>query len=175
MRNDELFNPGCPNDHAKKLVNGYVMRGLLDDRGSYLPNKLLARQHAVYLEWLAAVHESYTTFSCGFYEWLSRSCHSAFVFKPGDLVKHDGRYCVVTRRCPGGIEWANSWRLHCGMPKLGPWPQRMDTVELKDPDGHTYTVNALAGNIEPADIPPEVFALACGKAKDCPMMKGAAG
>lgn len=172
MRNDELFSPACKNDHLKRLVNGYVLRGLLDDRGSYSPSKLLARQHAVYLEWLAAVHEGCSTFSCGFYEWLCRDCDAAFIFKPGDLVKHDGRYCVVTRRCPDGVKWVNSWRLRCGMPTLGLWPQRLNTVELKDPDGHTYTVSALAGNTEPADIPPEVFTLACGKAKDCPMMKG---
>lgn len=174
MRNDELFSPGCPNDHAMKLVKSYVLRGLLDDRGSYSPSKLLARQHDVYLEWLATVHEYSPTFSCGFYEWRNRMCDAAFVFKPGDLVKHDGRYCVVVRRCPGGVDWEDSWRLRYGMPALVPWPQRLTTVELKDPDGCTYIVNALAGNIEPADIPPEIFALACEKAKGCPMMRGGA-
>jgi hypothetical protein len=172
VRNDELFSPNCQDDKAKKLVNGYVMRGLTDDRGSYSPSKLLARQHAVYLKWLATVHEYSPTFSCGFYEWRCRSCDAAFIFKPGDLVKYDGRYCVVVRRCPSGVGWANSWRLRYGMPSLGLWPDQMTAVELKDPDGRTYTVDALDRNIEPADIPPEVFALACGKAKNCPMMKG---
>ena len=172
MRNDELFSPGCQNDHANSLVNGYVMRGLIDDRGSYSPGKLLARQHDVYLEWLATVHKYSPTFSCGFYEWQCRSCDAAFVFKPGDLVKLDGLYCVVVRRCPDGVDWEDNWRLRYGMPAMVPWPKQLSTVELKDPNGRTYTVNALAGNIKPADIPSEIFALACGKAKDCPMMKG---
>lgn len=173
MRNDELFRPDCQDDYAKGLVNGYVMRGLLDERGSYSPSKLLARQHAVSLEWIAAVHEGCSTFSCSFYEWLSRDCDAAFVFKPGDLVKYDGRYCVVTRRCPDGVKFEDSWRLRLGMPTLGSWPQRMNKVELKDPDNRTYIVDALDRKIEPADIPPEVFSLACAKAKDC-LMKGGA-
>ena len=172
MRNDELFSPGCPNDHAKSLVNGYVMRGLLDNRGTYSPGKLLARQHDVYLGWLATVHKYSPTFSCGFYEWKCRSCDAAFVFKPGDLVKLDGRYCLVVRRCPGGVDWEENWRLRYGMPAMVPWPKQLSTVELKDTNGRTYTVSALAGNIEPADIPSEIFALACEKAKNCPMMKG---
>lgn len=172
MRNDELFSPNCPSNHVKKLVKGYVMRGLLDDHGAFLPEKLLARQHAVYLKWMAAVHEVHSTFSCGFYEWQCRSCDAAFVFKPGDLVKHDGRYCVVVRRCPSGVDWEKGWRIRGGEPTQMPWPRPLSTVELKDPDGRTYVVSALAENIEPADIPPEVFALACEKANGCPMMKG---
>lgn len=173
MRNDELFSPHCPDEHAKNLVESYVMRGLVDGRGTYWPNKLLARQYDVYLEWLAAVRESADGFNrCGFYEWLSRDCDAAFVFKPGDLVKHDGHYCVVVRRCPSRVDWVNSWRLRSGTPTQEPWPDSLNTVELKDSDGRTCVVNALAEGIEPADIPPEVFALACGRAKECPMMKG---
>lgn len=172
MRNDELFRPGCPDDHANKLVKNYVLRGLLDNRGTYSPKELMARQYAVYLDWLAAVHGSSTGFSCGFYEWLSRKCDAAFVFKPGDLVKHGGRYCVVVRRYPNGVEWVNDWRLRGGTPAKEPWPIPVSTVELKDPDGRTFIETALAGDIEPADIPPEVFALACEKAKDYPMLKG---
>lgn len=174
MRNVELFSPKCPNDHAERLVLNYVLRGLLGDNKSYRPEKLLAMQHAVYEEWLAEVHKHCPTFSCGFYEWLSRDCDAAFVLKPGDLVKYDSHYCVVVSRCPAGMGWVNSWRFRHGLPKLDPWPQRLSTVELKDPNGHRYVVNALADSIEPTDIPPEIFALACGKAKDCPMMKGGA-
>lgn len=172
MRNDELFNPGCPDGHAKRLVNGYVMRGLLDDRGSYSVDGLLARQHAVYLRWLAAVRESNIGFDCGFYEWLCRACDAAFVFKPGDLVKHDGRYCVVTRWRSRAVTWMDSWRLRNGEVVNIPWPREIREVELKDSGGKVSFVDVLGGSIEPADIPPEVFALACGKAKDCPMMKG---
>lgn len=172
MRNDELFSPHCQDYNVKVLVKCYVMRGLMDDHGSYSPRKLLARQHDVYLGWLAAVHGYHSLFSCGFYEWLSRGCDAAFVFKPGDLVKYNGRYCMVTKRCPSGVDWEGSWRFRYGMPVLEAWPKRLNTVELKDSDGKVSIVDVLCGSIEPADIPPEVFALACGKAKDCPMMKG---
>lgn len=177
MRNDELFSPNCPDPHANRLVRAYVLRGLLDDRGTYWPQKLPERQYAVYEAWLEEVRKHTTSFSCDFYEWLCRDCDSAFVFAPGELVKHGDRYCVVTRRCPGGISWANSWRMRNGVPKQEPWPAQLNTIELKYPDGRrTCIVNALdkGMNIEPADIPPEVFALACEKAKNCPMMRGGA-
>lgn len=172
LRNDELFSPDCPDDHAKKLVVNYALRGLVDGRGTYSPDKLLARQHAVFLEWLAAVHEHQSTFSCGFYEWLCRGCDSAFVFRPGDLVEFGGRYCVVVRRRTREVTWVNSWRIRCGMPVQDSWPQPVTMVELKDADGRVSIPDALCESIAPADIPPEIFALACGKAKDCPMMKG---
>ena len=172
MRNDELFSPDCPNDRAQKLVMNYALRGLGDNRGTYSSDKLLAKQHAVFLEWLAAVRGSTTSFDCGFYEWLGRSCDAAFALRPGDLVKYSGVYCVVARRRTREVTWVNSWRLRNGMPVQEPWPQPMREVELKDPDGKVFIVDVLNGSVEPADIPPEVFALACGRAKDCPMMKG---
>ena len=172
MKNSELFNPGCPAEHAKKLVKAYALRGLLDNCGAYKWDKLLAMQNAVYTEWLAAVRASTTSFNCDFYEWLGCDCDSAFVFRPGDLVKHDGHYCVVVRRHPSGVDWANSWHLRNGIVVKETWPQPLRTVELKDADGHVSVENALAENIEPTDFPPEVFALACRKAKDCPILKG---
>lgn len=172
MKNDELFNPGCPIDRVKKLVNGYVMRGLTDDHGSFFMEDLLTRQHAIYEEWLAAVREGTTSFVCGFYEWLSRDCDAAFVFKPGNLVKYNGRYCAVVRRRTREVTWAISWRLRNGKIVREPWPSPMCEVELKDSNGKVFIVDALCGSIEPADIPPEVFALACEKSKGCPMMKG---
>lgn len=172
MRNDELFSPHCPNDHAKKLVKGYVMRDLVDDRGSYWPGVMLARQHAVYEEWLSAVRNNTTSFECGFYEWLCRDCDSAFVFKPGDLVKFNGHYCVVSHIYIYGMTWVKHWRLRNGTVVHERWPNPLTKVELKDPAGKTFIVDALHGSIEPTDIPPEVFALACGKAKGCPLMNG---
>lgn len=172
MRNDELFRPWCPDGRSRQLVLGYALRGLLDCRSTYRTEDLLARQYAVYEEWLAAVRESTTGFDCDFYEWLDRGCDAAFVFRPGDLVKSDGRYCVVSRRCPCGIDWVKSWRLRNGRPVQESWPQPMTDVELKDSNGKVFIVDALAGVVEPADIPPEVFALACEKAKGCPMLKG---
>ena len=171
MRNDELFSPGCSDESAKKLVMNYALRGLVDNRGSYAPEKLLARQHEVYEEWLAALHETSSGFSCGFYEWLCRSGDSAFVLKPGDLVGFGDRYCVVVRRRTHAVTWVSSWRLRNGMPTEVSWPQPVTSVELKDAGGKSIVVDALCGSVVPAAIPPEVFALACGRAKDCPMMK----
>lgn len=172
MRNNELFDPSCPDDRVKKLVKVYTMRGLVDNRGSYSPEKLLARQGLVYQEWMAEVRKHRPSFDCGFYEWLNRGCDAAFIFEPGDLVKYDGHYCVVVQRCPTGISWVYRWRLRNGMTVQDTWPQEVNAVKLKDPYDREYIVNALAEAIEPADIPSEVFALACRKAKDCPMMKG---
>ena len=175
MRNDELYSPTCPDEHAKKLVLSYALRGLLDDRRCYTDEKLLAAQCKIYEEWLAAVRESCSGFDCDFYEWLSRggsSGDAAFIFKPGDLVKYNGRYCVVVRRETRNMGYVNSWRVRNGKPVQRTWPQPACAVELKDPDGHVHTMNALSAGIEPADIPPEVFALACGRAKNCPMVKG---
>lgn len=172
MRNDELFSPDCPDNHAKKLVLGYVMSGLLDGKGAYMPDRLLAVQYEVYMKWLAAVRTSTTSFDCGFYEWLGRSCDAAFALRTGDLVKHDGRYCVVARRRTREVTWVNYWRLRNGTPVQEPWPQPMREVELRSPDGKVFVVDVLRGPVEPADIPQEVLALACRKAKDCPMMKG---
>lgn len=172
MRNDELFSPHCPVNHAERLVLAYVLHGMTDVRKSYRPEHLLAKQHAVYEEWLADVRKVTTSFDCGFYEWLRRDCDAAFVFKPGDLVKHDGRYCVVTRRRTYGVGWTNRWRILNGMTVNEPWPHPMREVELKDPDGKVFLIDGMHESIEPADIPPEVFALACEKAKGCPMMRG---
>ena len=175
MRNDELLSPNCPDSRASRLVRAYVLRGLVDNRGAYRPQDLLARQYAVYEVWLEEVRKHTTSFSCGFYEWLCRDCDSAFMFMPGDLVKHDGQYCVVTRWYPEGISWSNRWRLRNGVPTQETWPMQVKMIELKYHDGrHSGAVDALDKNIEPADIPPEVFALACEKAKGCPMMRGGA-
>ena len=91
-------------------------------------------------------------------------------------MKCDDRYCVVVRWYENGIGWMNSWRLPDGAvaPVQKPWPTPLGSVELKNPEGRISVVNALASCIEPADIPSEVFALACGTAKDCPMLKGGA-
>lgn len=172
MRNYELYSPACPDEHAKKLVLSYALRGVLDDRRCYTDEKLLAAQCKIYEEWLAAIRESSMGFDCDFYEWLSRTIDAAFIFKPGDLVKYGGRYCMVVRRETRNMGWTNSWRVRNGKPVQRTWPNPACAVELKDPDGRAYTVNALTESLEPADIPPEVFALACGRAKDCPMMKG---
>lgn len=172
MRNDELFMSGCPDKHANKLVMGYAMRGLLDKYGACYQEDLLVRQHAVYKDWLAEMRELRPDLPCGFYEWLSRGCDAAFVFKTGDLVKLGDRYCVVVRRCTHEVTWTNEWRIRNGIPVKEAWPRPVTEVELKDASGTTTIVNAICDSVVPADIPPEVFALACGRARECPIMKG---
>lgn len=172
MKNDELFSPHCPDELAGRLVFAYVLRGLLDDKKSYYPEKLLARQHAVYEEWLAAMRKSKPKFSCGFYEWMSRDGDSAFVLKPGDLVKYNGQYCVVTSRHIRDVTWLSKWRLSDGMPEMRDWPKSIIAVKLKDSVGKVSIVDVLSGYIEPADVPPEIFALACEQAKNCPTENG---
>lgn len=171
MRNGELFSPCCPDSHAKKLVMGYALRGLLDERDSYTMDGLLTRQHTAYAEWLAAMRESLPRFDCGFYEWLGRDCDSAFVFKPGDLVEFDGHYCVVARRRTREVPWEDRWRMRCETPAIERWPRPATMIELKDPRGKVFIVDALCKSVVPADIPSEIFALACGNAKKCPMFK----
>lgn len=174
MKNDELFTPR-PDTHSGQLILAYGLRGLLDERGAYRPQDLLACQYAVYEKWLAEAQRYLPGTSCDFYEWLHRDCDSAFIFKPGDLVKYDGRYCVVTRWNPDGISRANCWCIRNGAPTQETLPMPMTMIGLKDSNGHTRIADALSKSLEPADIPPEIFALACGKAKDCPMMKGGVG
>lgn len=172
MKNMELYSPGCADAHAKALVLAGPLRGLLDDRGSYSGYKLLEMQLNVFREWREAARKDHPSFECSFYEWMIREEDSAFVLKPGQLVKWDKGYAVVSARLTHNIGWVNHCHVVSASLTNDDWPQPMKVVEMKTPDGQTHVVNALAKNIEPADIPPEVFALACGRAKDCPMLKG---
>lgn len=172
MKNMELYSPSCPDEHAKALVLAGPLRGLLDDRGCYSPEELLRMQLEVFKEWLEAAREVHPSFDCNFYEWMLREEDSAFVLQPGQLVKWDKGYAVVSARLTRGVGWVNRWQVVSASLTRDEWPQPMRAVDVKTPNGRTHAVNALAMNIEPADIPPEVFALACGKAKNCPMLKG---
>lgn len=172
MKNMELYSPACPDEHAKALVMAGPLRGLFDDRGCYFPEQLLGMQLEVFREWREAVREGCPAFDCDFYEWMLREEDSAFVLKPGQLVKWDKGYGVVSARLTRSVGWVSHWQVVSASLTKNEWPQPMRMVDVKTPDGRIRAVNALDENIEPADIPPEVFALACGKAKDCPMLKG---
>lgn len=172
MRNYELFTPRCLDEHAKRLVLGYALRGLLDDGGYYKEERLLAMQYGIYERWLADTRKWRPGFACGFYEWLLRNEDSAFIFRAGDLVKYNGRYCVVMNQLIVVPAWESKWRILDKKPRATDWPSQTTTLDVKEADGRIHCVNGLDGGLEPADIPPEVFALACGKAKDCPMLKG---
>lgn len=172
MKNMELYSPACPDAHAKALVLAGPLRELLDSSGGYHSEQLLGMQLEVFKEWREAARKDHPAFDCSFYEWMLREEDSAFVLKPGQLVKWDKGYAVVSARLTHGVGWVNHWHVVSASRVQEAWPQPMKAVEIKTPDGRVHVVNALASNIEPADIPSEIFALACGKAKDCPMLNG---
>ena len=170
MKNFEFY--AFENKHP--LLRLYALRGILDERHSYSPDALLKAQHRVYMDWLEHVKRSRVEpdlFSCSFYEWQLRDADTAFIVKPGDLVKYKGEFCLVKNR--PAPSWCNTWRVVDGTVQETERPRPICGLTLEFPDGHTTSCNASDEGLEPAGIPPEVFALACGRAKDCPMMKGA--
>lgn len=166
MKNFEFYSFG----HRNPMVRRYALRGILDERGSYRPEQLLQVQHKVYKDWLDTMKAYLTGFECPFYEWMLREADTAFVVKEGELVKYKGRYCVVRRKFDP--DWVNAWRVVGDVVQEVRRPNPMRSLSLEYPDGSVHHFNAEDEGLEPADIPPEVFALACGRAKDCPMMKG---
>lgn len=168
--NHELF--GFNLDATKALAVRYALQGILDDRGSYRPEHLFSRQLEIYTEWLVFVRGSdpaLATYECSFYEWMLRDGDSAFLVKPGRLVMLDGAYAVVVRRCYPSI--CRCWRVRTdGTVANDVVPQSCWQVEVRFADGKTSCTDAL--KLKPADIPAEIFALACEKAANCPMMKG---
>lgn len=169
--NHELFGFNLGGE-AKALAVRYALRGILDDRGTYRQDILLSRQLEIYTEWLAFArcsNPALAAYDCSFYEWKLRDGDSAFLVRPGHLVTLDGAYAVVVGRIFPGI--CGCWRVRPdGVAALDTAPQSCRQVEVRFADGKTSRVDAL--KLKPADIPAEIFALACGKAADCPMMKG---
>ena len=168
MRNFEYY--AASNKNA--MVQRYALRGVVDERGAYCPEDLLKAQYRVYGEWLAHVNKGASesrVVGCTFYEWMLREADSAFVVKPGDLVKYKGVYCLVKDRTDPS--WCNSWQVVAGAVQQVERPQPSCCFNLGFPDGRIVCCNAGDSDLAPAEIPPEVFALACSRAKDCPMMK----
>lgn len=166
MKNFEFYAPANKN----QMVLHYALRGLLDERGSYYPEALLKAQHRVYRDWLDTMKTYLNGFECPFYEWMLRAADTSFVVKDGDLVKYDGQYCVVRRRF--SPDWVAAWRVVGDVVREVRRPQPLRGVSVEFPDGRVVSCNAEDSSLKPADIPPEVFALACGRAKDCPMLNG---
>ena len=173
MKNYQLFHPDCPDEHLQTLVRRYALRSVCDGVGRC--NKdLLERQYEIYRSWLEwAQGGKGPVVRCDFYEWLLLHADYAFVLKPGDLVKYDESYCVVTSwqvRSPDCNQ--RGWRMSGSIVVCEDYPEQARCVNIRLTDGRTSTVNVENKSLKPADIPPEVFALACDRAKDCPMMKG---
>lgn len=171
MKNSELYSPACPDERAKALVMAGPLRGVVDKQGSYAQNSLLDAQVKVFREWREAARgDGVPDFDCDFYEWMERRADAAFLVRPGQLVKYGGKYGVVAARIEKGLGWAARYAVRRACLVHEKWPQPMNAVIVKTADGLERSTNAL--DLEPADFPPEVFALACGRAKDCPMLKG---
>ena len=170
MKNYQLFTPSCGDEHLEGLVRRYALRDVFDGVG-YRNDDLLRKQREIYESWLAWAKATYPAVRCGFYEWMLRDADLGFIFRPGDLVKHGDTYCVVAGRNPPRV--APAFRVEGSEVRQEDAVRTDDyCVLLRDPLGKTRTVNVESADLMPADIPPEVFMLACGKAKDCPMMKG---
>lgn len=168
MRNFEFYAAGNKN----AVVRRYALRGVVDGYGGYSPGNLLKAQYRVYEEWLACVNKIAPNpgmVGCSFYEWMLREADSAFAVKPGDLVKCKRAYCIVKDRTDPS--WCRSWAVVAGAVQQVDRPQPFCTIVLEFPDGHEVRCDATDPCLEPADIPPEVFALACGRARECPMLK----
>lgn len=165
MRNFEFYAV----DSKHPLLRSYALRGVVDARGSYSPERLLKAQHNVYKDWLDTMKTYLKSFECSFYEWMLREADMSFVVKDGDLVKHKGRYCVVRRKLDP--TWESTWCVMCGSVREAMRPKPLKSLHLEHPDGSVRSLNAEDEGLEPADIPPEVFALACGRARECPMLK----
>lgn len=165
MKNFEFYAVSS-NNHP--LLRSYALRGVVDDRGLYSTGDLLKAQHKVYKDWLDTMRTYLNDFECPFYEWMLRGADTAFVVKEGDLVKYNGQYCVVRRKFDP--RWELSWCVVDGVVREVRRPTPLRNVTVEFPDGRTTLISADDGGLVPADIPPEVFALACGRAKDCLMM-----
>ena len=172
MKNYELFSPECPDQRVKDLVFSYALHNVLDNDRRYTDEKLLDAQHRLYREWFATMRKTRPGFVCCFYEWMTRDADSALIFSPGDLVKYNGHYCVVAERLTRNVEWGIKWRVTGAIPMKEDWPKAMTALNVREANGRLRYVDGLDIHLEQADIPPEVFALACGKANDCPMLKG---
>lgn len=166
MKNFEFYSAGNRNP----MVRRYALRGLLDKRGTYYPEQLLKAQHRVYRDWLDTMRYYLGGFECSFYEWMLREADTSFVVKEGDLVMYKRRYCVVRRSLDP--DWSDAWSVVDGVVRKVRRPNPLRSVSVEYPDGSVQSFDAEDDGFEPADIPPEVFALACGRAKGCPMMKG---
>lgn len=166
MKNFEFYD--VSNKHP--LLRSYALRGILNECNSYRASDLLKAQHKVYKDWLDTMRTYLNGFECPFYEWMIRDADTAFVVKEGDLVKYNGQYCVIRRKFDP--KWENFWCVVDGVVREVRRPHSLRTVTGEFPDGSVHRINAEDGGLKPADIPPEVFALACKRAKDCPMMKG---
>ena len=107
-----------------------------------------------------------------FYWWLAaeEGFARAFLADVGQLVKHHGKYVVVT-----GVytTYPNSWvETQVFSEEDGRF---MEMLRPKSPEGWSYRDSNGAeawdgfGEFEPSDIPQEVLDLACSKAMTCPM------
>lgn len=112
-------------------------------------------------------------FKIPYYLWLveeAKNYAMPFLYEVGDLVRHNGKYCIYE-----GAESKTTYReatvfiqeemcfrsvyIMCA-PRLAGY---------KEASGKSYVDDAEC--FHPADIPEDIFKLACSKAMECPMLK----
>lgn len=110
-----------------------------------------------------------------FYWWASIDAKVAalpFAFSPGDLAVHNGKYVVVVGRleCSYNGQRANVFNERTGKFESMHYMEWSQHIQIKYPDGALKLVHCT--EIKFADIPQEIYKLACNKANTCPMMSG---
>lgn len=112
-----------------------------------------------------------------YYWWINQSAeyHTVtFIFKPGDLAMYNGDYVVVegieSDNSKYGYDRTNMFDEDNGKfraMRVVRWP---NGLKIRTATGFITTVEARS--LKFADIPQEIFKLACNKASTCPMMGG---
>ena len=116
-----------------------------------------------------------SVFQPTFYWWSILNAEYAalpFAFEPGDLVMFDGKYAVAE-----GLSESNCIRSNRTM--FNEETGKFETMEFMEfPSGlRIRDSNGCSGvaawrDVKFADIPQEIFKLACNKASTCPLMGG---
>lgn len=117
----------------------------------------------------------HSVFQPTFYWWANLDAKVAalpFAFMPGDLAVLNGKYVVVEGRYEHTTIRQSYTMFNEATGKFETM-QYMDipnSLQVRDSNGASGCVNYTA--IKFADIPQEIFKLACNKASTCPMMGG---
>lgn len=116
-----------------------------------------------------------SVFKPTFYWWVNLNMKVAalpFAFVPGDLAVYKGKYVVVDGRY-------QSTSIHTSCTMFNEATGKFETMQYMDFPSHLQVRDSNGASscvcyteIKFADIPQEIFRLACNKANACPMMGG---
>lgn len=116
-----------------------------------------------------------SVFQPTFYWWdnlNARYVALPFAIEPGDLVMFNGKYAVVEGLSESSCTYSNQTMFNEETGKF----ETMQFMEfpcglrIRDSNGCSCVANQR--DVKFADIPQEIFKLACNKASTCPMMGG---